>query len=357
MDTQGNIFEHSKIKLELYRLYLERYLSVLLVTPFFSSIQINDVFAGCGIAHNEEKGSALIAAEVIAGITREGNKFGKPVTLRLNDADQKSSAALAGLLKNYNFASVTCADANQYLQAWNPTQGSHNLFFIDPHGYTQVSIDNLKRMFSMEGCDFLIFIPIYHIYRFLRKEDDTEQLKPIANFLHDLEIGETEAKKARTLEDFAELVLDALQNMAGTEWLYKEMIRNRQYNSTHCLIFITRNILGAAKFLEAQYKLKEQSKANQAQITFDFLEDIDTRSVLAFVERDRPYDNTQLYEIGIKAALLPKQLNKELKKLEETGMVTVTAFGGKERKRKGFYIDYDRHKTKDKMVSIIFKKG
>ena len=35
MDKKGFIQEHSKIKLELYRLYLERYLSVLLTTPFF----------------------------------------------------------------------------------------------------------------------------------------------------------------------------------------------------------------------------------------------------------------------------------------------------------------------------------
>lgn len=356
MDTQGNIWEHSKIKLELYRLYLERYLSVLLATQFFNSIEINDVFAGCGIAHNEEKGSALIAADVIAGITKENNKFKKPVFLRLNDADQSSSQALTGLLKDYAFASVTCKDANQYLQSWSPTPGRHNLFFIDPHGYTQVSVDNLKRIFSMDVCDFLIFIPLYHIYRFLRKEDDTEQLKPIANFLRDLSIGEAEAKKAKTLEDFSELVLDALQIISGTEWLYKELIRNRQYNSTHALFFITRNILGAEKFLDAQYKLKEQSKANQAQITFDFLEDVDARSVLSFVELGRPYDNTQLFEIGIKAGLLSKQLNKQLKKLEEDDKISVTPFVGKERKQKGFYINYEKYKTKDRMVSIVFKK-
>ena len=89
MDTQGNIHEHSKIKLELYRLYLERYLSVLLVTPSFSSIQINDVFAGCGVAHNEEKGSALIAAEIIAGIKSEDNKFRKQFLLNLTMPIQK----------------------------------------------------------------------------------------------------------------------------------------------------------------------------------------------------------------------------------------------------------------------------
>jgi three-Cys-motif partner protein len=68
MDRKGFIQEHSKIKLELYRLYLERYLSVLLATPLFEKIVVSDVFAGCGVSRNEEKGSALIAAEAIEKI-------------------------------------------------------------------------------------------------------------------------------------------------------------------------------------------------------------------------------------------------------------------------------------------------
>ena len=68
MDKKGIIHEHSKIKLELYRLYLEGYLSVLLSTSFFERIVISDVFAGCGVAKNEEKGSAIISAETIEKI-------------------------------------------------------------------------------------------------------------------------------------------------------------------------------------------------------------------------------------------------------------------------------------------------
>jgi hypothetical protein len=57
MDKKGIIQEHSKIKLELYRLYLERYLSILFGTPFFGTITVNDIFAGSGKSKNDEKGS------------------------------------------------------------------------------------------------------------------------------------------------------------------------------------------------------------------------------------------------------------------------------------------------------------
>ena len=95
MDKKGFIQEHSKIKLELYRLYLERYLSVLLTTPFFERIVVNDVFAGCGVAQNEEKGSALIAAETIEKIKAERNPRNKDIILNLNDANQANCLALA----------------------------------------------------------------------------------------------------------------------------------------------------------------------------------------------------------------------------------------------------------------------
>ncbi len=175
--------------------------------------------------------------------------------------------------------------------------------------------------------------------------------------MNDLSIGEAEAKRASSLDEFAGLVMDALREISNTEWIYHEMIKNRQHNSTHCLIFITRNIRGAEKFLDAQYQLKEQAKANQAQATFDFLEDIDMKSILGFVERDKKYDNVSLFEIGIKAGLLPKQINKELKILEENGKLAVEAIGNNKRKRKGYYINHNKHKAGDRVVSILFKQG
>ena len=196
MDKKGFIQEHSKIKLELYRLYLERYLSVLLTTPFFERIIISDVFAGCGVAQNEEKGSALIAAETIETIKADRNPRNKDIILNLNDANQANCLALQKHLQNRPFVHITNQDADKYIQSWEATPSSHNLFFIDPHGYTQVSIDNLKRLFTTERSDFLIFVPIYHLFRF--KEVDATQTKPVSDFLKALGISDDDLAKARS---------------------------------------------------------------------------------------------------------------------------------------------------------------
>ena len=49
MDKKGIISEHSKIKLELYRSYLELYLTVLLNSRRFREIHVHDIFAGWGV--------------------------------------------------------------------------------------------------------------------------------------------------------------------------------------------------------------------------------------------------------------------------------------------------------------------
>ena len=354
MDKKGFIKEHSKIKLELYRLYLERYLSVLLTTPFFERIIVNDVFAGCGVSQDEQKGSALIAAETIEKIKAARNPINKDIILNLNDANQANCLALQKHLQNRPFVRITNQDADQYIQSWEAISGSHNLFFIDPHGYTQVSIENLKRLFTMERSDFLIFVPIYHLFRF--KEVDAAQTKPVADFLKALGIDDDDLTTADDVKKFADLIVEALRKISVTQWAYRQIIENRVYNSSYCLFFITHHIRGAEKFLEAQHELEKEIKASERQRSFDFVADLNRRSILDFIEYGKPYDNVSLYELGIKSGFLPKDINQELTKLEHDGEVEVVELPNKKRQRKGFYINYDHHTKGDRIISVTFRR-
>lgn len=352
MDKQGIIREHSKIKLELYKLYLERYLYVLLVTPFFKSICVHDVFAGSGISRNEEKGSSVIAAETIAQLISEQNQWSKNVFLLVNDADTKKFLMLQQHMSKYQFATTTNNEADRYIQSWSPMPGSHNLFFIDPHGYTQVSVDNLKRLFSRETCDFLIFIPVYHIYRFLRKEEDSEQLKPIANFLDALGIKEIDAVRVSNVEDFSDLIVSGLRGISNTEFVYKQIIENRTSNSKYGLFFITHNILGAEKFLDAQEKLKKVIEDSHTQMSFNFVGVSNKALITQSMKKSTEYDNTQLYKFGIKTGLLPKEVTQQLRQLERDGKLVVSEIRGKKRNNRGFYIGYKQYRNSEKVITL-----
>jgi three-Cys-motif partner protein len=354
MDTKGIIQEHSKIKLDLYRLYLERYLAVLLVAPYFASIWIHDVFAGSGISKNNEKGSPIIAAEVIKSISTTQNPKNKSLRLSLNDSDNDNFLLLQENIRPYQFATVKNIAAEQYVQSWSPQNNSHNLFFFDPHGYTQISIRNLEKLFATANCDFLIFVPIYHIYRFLRKDNLEElkpledQLKPIASFLADLNIQASSA--VGSLEDFSNLIVEALRRISKTSYVYKQIIDNKMLNSRYGLFFITHNILGADKFLEAQDKLKKAIEEKRDQMAFSFIED--GPSIFEDMEKGKKYDNVELYKLGILIGILPPEVNIQLKQLETEGKIKVEVLPGKKRVRGSFYINYSYYKDQKKMIVV-----
>ena len=385
MDKNGLIHEHSKIKLELYRLYLERYLSVLLVANFFNRIDVIDVFAGCGISENGEKGSSIIAAEAIDTISKNNNPHKKQVFLKLNDTNQQNYKALQQHLQSYGFASLSCNDANTFIQNWQPISNGHNLFFIDPHGYTQIDTANLKRLFGSSNCDFLIFIPIHHIYRFLKpteaKKDSTnpndgllegicEKAKkrkevdpstyyaPIAGFLAGLGIDQQAAKQANSAEDFANMIADALRTISGSEYVYFQMLENKEKNSKYSLFFISHHILGAEKFLEAQKGIKAKSGTPENQQIFDFVSQPESESILQFIEYDHIYDNVSLYEYGIKFGMTPVELKNQLKSIEKNDerKIEIKEIPGKKRNRGGLYIDYKHFKENDRIITVIFRR-
>lgn len=358
MDTAGFIQAHTKAKLELYSQYLRRYLAVLMYADFFKEICIFDIFAGRGRSLNGEKGSAIIAAEVIQdSLENTKSKSKKNVTLYLNDADSESTEHLSENTKIFSFVKISNKSANDFIGSLVSKTGCHNFFFIDPYGYSQVSKEYLSKVFQLTPADFLIFVPIYHIYRFLRKEESIEQLKPIACFLNTIGISEETARHAKNVEDFSEMVRNALVRMSHKRFVYKQLLKNQSINSMYCLFFIAGNILGAEKFLEAQEKLKifieDQKEKASTQLSFQLEPPpVKYAKLVEKLLTGGPYDNLQLYELGILAGLLPTQLRAELSQMEKAGIIEVIELEGIKREQKGFYLHYKYFKRKEKRISV-----
>ena len=385
MDTKGRIQEHSKIKLELYRLYIERYLSVLLNSRSFNTIYVHDIFAGRGKTEDNDNGSALKAAIEIQKIRTKYPT--KDVILKLNEKNHNNFLHLQAVLEPFKkFTSLFNQDANNYIYELNLPEGSHNLFFLDPHGYTQVSTDNLKNLFTMNNSDFLIFIPIFHIYRFLKPSESAEQddedesygffddlgletsqksivdreayYEPIAKFLSGLGIDKSNAEATQSVEEFSETITEALKTISGSDFVYSHMIKKKGKNSKYCLFFISQHILGAEKFLDARCHLITKIDKLDHQHRFDFVSDTSNRaSILNFVRRGLLYDNVTLYEIGIKSGFRPPELNKEIRNIEKNNSqsIEINALPGKQRNNKGLYLGYNYYKDNNRIIQIMFK--
>jgi three-Cys-motif partner protein len=357
MDTKGFIAEHSKAKLEIYSRYLRAYLAVLLTTSKFDGIVIHDIFAGQGVSANAEKGSAVIAAEVITNVGRKHNQQRKPILLRLNDADTQNVAQLKAHLENRTFVEFHNVSADTYISGLTPKHGLHSLFFIDPYGYTQISAENLRKLFSQQSSDLLLFVPLYHVYRFLRHGEQSEQMKPIARFLSDFGVDESFAKGTENPEEFAKVVKAAIGRLSNKKWVTKQILKKRGQNSSYCLFFLTDSILGAQKFLDA--KEAAEPDGAESQMGFEFIEEFERskkhQPFKAALQSGHTYDNVQLYELGIRHDLRPPEINEALRVIEELGRITVVGVGAKHRRGKSFYIDYKYYKKLERRIIVSVK--
>lgn len=343
MDRNEQINPHSKVKLQIYKSYLEAYLSIMCNIPHIKDIFIVEPFAGKGIANNTEVGSALISKQVI----EKTDSKTKHIFLILNDK-QFASDLEKNIKPDGNYIKVYNQDANTFIQkVLNNSKMTtcHKLFFIDPWGYTQLNKETYNQLFSNNFLDIIIFIPIYHIYRFLRKEINAQQLKPIANFLSHIGIDEKVVQECSNEQDFILKILEALKRRAKTDFVYYKIIKNTTYNSEYALFFISKNILGAEKFLEALEKVKEQ---DLFQSTISDEDD----NFIELLRVNSPLDNTEIYEIGIKNAYLPKRINIILRELENKKEIKISECSN--RKRGSFYIAYRYYKDKAKKLTIDF---
>jgi three-Cys-motif partner protein len=316
--------------------------------PYYTNIFIVEPFAGKGISDNGEEGSAVIAKKAIKSISNPKNKN---LHLILNDINKESCKDLAKNLEpDDNRISCSNKDANECIvdalsKANNKT---YYLFFIDPWGYTQVKQETYQKIFKAERLDFLIFIPVNHIYRFLRKDDNSQQLKPIANFLNDMGISEKDARKCQDVEGFVNEIKKAFTKKADTKHVYYKILKKTKEN-IHALFFLTKHILGAEKFLEVLDKIEEKDLFEKT------ISDEDS-SFIENIFKNKSLTNCELYEKGIVNGLLPKKVNTILKSLENNNKITVKP-KIPIRKKGSFYISYEDYKKNPKIEIFFEGKG
>ena len=318
MDKENMIYEHSEEKLSVYREYLDSYLSVLTNQGHFTTINIIDLFAGSGISENKKKGSAMVAVEVMSKHREKGT-----VNFYLNEKDTEKYKALKKNLSQYDFPVITNKSADDYvkqlfidgcLSPYNIRE-SRSLLFIDPYGYTQLSIVNLAKLLQQPGVEVLIFVPVSSIYRFKDAEGN-----PARRFVLNLGFKKSVLKSIKDMDSFVNQLTDIFKAKADTEFCYGYDLRNKNAtNSLFYMFFITKNIRGAEKFLEAKDKIKNNLK-NQLTL-FDVNESKRKADLQEMLINEKT--NIELHAAIIKMGCLAKEINPILRKMEDSGSLKI----------------------------------
>ena len=263
MDSDG----HTRDKLELYRQYLARYLPIMSIQSFYDNINIYDVFAGSGVYGNNQDGSALIVAKLIEEKWNSPDS-NKNISLFLNEYDRENYKELKNNLEGCNFSKFTNLSANEFINTLSPQTPEKTIefFFIDPYGYTQVSKESYEALFQRRKSEYLIFVPISHIHRFINEDEINPAIK---KFIDDMVI-DIEKLKGVDIDDFGKIICEALKRTSEKAFcLYKDL-KNRKSCNQYGLYFISNHVFGSEKFLESIKKLDD---ITNPQTTFEFIKE------------------------------------------------------------------------------------
>ena len=387
IDAQKVILPHSQAKLDFYKSYLKRYIPILRLAKFTTSINIFDVFCGTGIYEDGAKGSPILAFEAIkeSGKNISGNNLQlTPVNLFINDLETNKVEQVKEYLQNKteNICKLEFhnKDAIDFLSDINrkiktQTSKDRNLILIDPYGYKSIKKEYLEQLISNKrNTEIILFLPISQIYRFTGKvlNDEDHNVKSLQEFIQSFfpdknhPIYNNQLSDEKALIEYISKALTFGDNFFVTSYFIQRDNKNHYYS----LFFITPNIYGLEKILEVKWSLNEehgkgfeqpklmqslfadQEKEDAKQEQYHKLEQI----LLNYISMNKSVNNNQIYELTLKNMYLRKHANEVLRNLQKSNKICVTDIKTqKDARKNSFYLNYNYYKNNSVKILISIK--
>ena len=274
--------EGTQAKLEIFQKYFEEWLPTFIMGNFKKPIQVFDLFAGSGYAKNNVPGSPIRILEIINKHRRILVQKTKQVFLFLNDADQNKIEQLkinvAQKVKDLSLNSLVVIKfsflnfkecLSDYVKELN---NGCNLIFIDQNGFKEVDEIVFQRLINLDTTEFLFFISSSYIHRFI-EQDEVKKYHP--KFDSD-KIKQTPRKQIHNIicDEFGKYVPANIQSYGLIPF---SIMKNDKIN-VYGLIFVSRHIRGADKFLHTVWK----ENALNGNANYDIDEDLQKNQLHLF---------------------------------------------------------------------------
>ena len=213
-------------KIEFYKCYIEKYLPKVLMG--FEKCFIADLFCGTG-KNGLEKGSPLVLLEraqyILSSETLKIKSTQIDILFNDNEACnvenlKQELQELKGTIdksinirspENKDFVDIFSEILKEFKNNTLP-----KLFFLDPFTYSNVRIDHLRSLMNLNRSEVLLFVPIFHIYRFAKDEKMKEDHKTRI-------FVETFTKKGiadyENIEEFMQSIKEKLKEEVGLDYV------------------------------------------------------------------------------------------------------------------------------------------
>ncbi len=387
IDAQKVMLPHSQAKLDFYKDYLKRYIPILRLAKFTTSINIFDVFCGTGIYENGAKGSPILAFEAIKESSNNSltlNTNLTPINLFINDLEtnkiQQVKDYLQKEVKNICKIEFQNKDAVEFLSDINQkintqTSKDRNLILIDPYGYKNIKKEYIEKLIlNKKNTEIILFLPISQIYRFTDKvlNDEDHNVKSLQDFIQSFFPDQSHPIYNNQLSDEKGLIEYIRKALTFNDKFFSTsyFIQRDNKNHFYALFFITPSIYGLEKILEVKWALNEdhgegfeqpkqmqslfsdQEKENAKQEQYRKLEQI----LLNYISTNRTVNNIQIYELTLRNMYLKKHANEILRNLQnDDKIIVIDSQTNINARKNAFYLGYDYFKQKSIKVLISIK--
>ena len=269
--TSDHLKGHSVAKAELIRDYLAIYLNILEQARGQRDVYVLDLMCGEGIYRAGERGTALQIAETVRKhhftygsqnhLTVVFNDLGRskvePGRLKIDRVREVVKPIEAALPDHIQFkysSNEATVVADDWLRRTLPEVGhpsrAKRLFVIDPTGYTQFDIWEVRRLLQYEGTEVFLFLPVPEMYRFVGSVEEDHPLRQIARWL-----WRGEPPAFRDQSDFRDQLVERVRGRLGPDVYTTPIALAKSETDQYVLVHATRNLLGLERMVDAMWKM------------------------------------------------------------------------------------------------------
>lgn len=322
-------------KTKIYKDYIEGYLPKLLMS--FGTCLIADLFCGAG-KNGKENGSPLILIDRLNYILSSPHlkkRDDLKVYVLFNDEDKENIENLKNELQkvDYDKNIVTIYIRNEKYEKILPEfirkpekMKIPKFFFLDPFTYSNVNMQHLKELMSLAFTEVLLFIPIFHTYRFSSIEFEENHKTRI--FIEEYTTkGITDYKNINSfMFSVREKLLQEISN------LYVRPVLLDGCGSKNALFLLTKHREGMLLMNKIAFritddgsriKVKDAGMSSLFQVNEISLFYDDFKKRLITILKKKEKTNNEIVEFAIQNCFLPKHAKKELKKLYDLKKIAV----------------------------------
>ena len=359
--SKTHLLEHSKAKVTLYGLYLEKYLNILSRTPFVEKIFIFDLMCGEGIYENGEKGSPIIALEKIKEHYVFNNFSCPNITVWFNDlGESKIEPGTSKVARVERFReefelpeNIEIKVSQEDYTTISPkaislvkrTNKAKGLFFIDPYSYKIIKPEDIKLIMEGGNTEVLLWLPTNFMYRFAEPAvaSDFSGGEPLKDFITAL-FGKN-PPDFKSKYDFIEKVTSQFKIYLKELGIFVDAFTlESDTKNVYGLFFFTSHIKGHETMVRARWELDEnRGKGHTVDKSPSFSEVLLSgypQKLMNYIKDNNPTNN-DIYKFGLENGFLPKHTNEILKGWKREGEIKVETISMDGKPVKGSYIEYD----------------